>query len=145
MKKTIIIFGNCQAQMIEACLNSILFFRERFELFWEHNVDNSQWQARKELLQSQIENCAYLFEQLGRKDTEFPYKDKLPSECVITRYPYLKMQCLWPLVAADPRNKPEPPRFSAGRFPYGDRIVIDRIQKNIIQKPEICNKNMIIY
>jgi len=117
--------------MIVACLDSIPFFQDQFEIIWEQNVENPAWPTRKELLQSQIENCAYLFEQLGRKEAEFPHKDKLPSECVVTRYPYLKLQCLWPLVAGDPRNKPEPPRYGAGRFPYGDRIVIDRIQNNI--------------
>jgi tetratricopeptide (TPR) repeat protein len=130
MKKTIIIFGNCQAQLIVACLDKIPFFREWFEVIWERNVDNPTWPARKELLQSQIKNCAYLFEQLGRKDTEFPHKDSLPSECVLIRYPYLKLQCLWPLVGSDPRNKPEPPRYGAGRFPSGDRIIIDWLEKN---------------
>lgn len=131
MKKRIIIFGNCQAQMIAACLNSIPFVQDQFEIIWEQNVENPAWPPRKELLESQIENCAYLFEQLGRKDTEFPHKDKLSSECVIIRYPYLKFQCLWPLVGSDPRNKPEPPRYGAGRFPDGDRIIIDWMQKNI--------------
>lgn len=141
MKKPIIFFGNCQAQVMTDCLGTIPFFREHFELIWEHNVHNPNWPARKELLPSQIESCAYLFEQLGRKETVFPHKDDLPSECVIVRYPYLKLQCLWPLLAEDPRNKPEPPKYSAGRFPYGDRLVIDRVEKNI-PKAQIFDEYM---
>jgi hypothetical protein len=43
----------------------------------------------------------------------------------------MKFQCLWPFDAIDPRNKPEPPHYEHGRFPLGDRIVIDMIQKNV--------------
>jgi tetratricopeptide (TPR) repeat protein len=130
MKKTIIIFGNCQAQMIARCLDSIPFFHDKYEVIWEQNKDIPSAPPHKELLQSQIKNCAYLLEQLGRKTIEFAYKDLLPSDCVIVQFPYLKLLCLWPLLDGnDPRNKPEPPKYYSGRFPYGDKIVTDKIKK----------------
>jgi hypothetical protein len=132
MKRTIIIFGNCQAQMITSCLSSIPLLGDQYEVIWERNVDtNPSWPPRKELLRSQIENCAYLFEQLGRKLIEFPHKDKLPSDCIIIRYPYLKLSCLWPFRCNDPRNKLEPPKYDVGRFPHGDRLIVDWLQKKV--------------
>jgi tetratricopeptide (TPR) repeat protein len=142
MKETIIIFGNCQAQVMANCLNSISLLSNQYEIIWERNVDLPGWPPKEELPQSKIENCAYLFEQIGRKLIEFPQKDKLPSDCVIVRYPYLKLECLWPLLALnDPRNKVELPKYGAGRFPYGDKLVIGKI-KNNVPKEVIFNEYM---
>jgi hypothetical protein len=132
MKRTIIIFGNCQAHVFTLCLNSIPLFQEKYEILWEGNVDYPNWGLKKGLSQAQIENCVCLMEQRGRKDIEFPHKEMLPSDCVLIRFPYMKLVCLWPLVSHDdPRNKPEPPVYRDGRFPYGDRIIIDWIKKGI--------------
>jgi Flp pilus assembly protein TadD len=137
MKRTIIIFGNCQASFITHCLQNIPFFQQTFEVLWERNVDIPGWPTRKELLKSQIENCAYLFEQLGRHVIEFPHKDLLPADCTVIRYPYLILRCLWPLFETDPRDNPE----RGGQIPYGDRIVIDRLRKGI-PKEQIFDEYM---
>jgi len=137
MKKTIIIFGNCQGKVIAQCLSSIPLLNHQYDVIWERNVDLPGWPPKKELSGAQIENCTYLFEQLGRKTIEFPHKDKLPTDCMTIRYPYLKLQCLWPLNTPDPRDKPE----RGGRIPYGDKIIIEQLQKNI-PKDNIFNDYM---
>jgi tetratricopeptide (TPR) repeat protein len=132
MKKSIIIYGNCQAQLYVDCLNNIPFFSDKFEVIWEPNADLAYWPARKELSELPIENCVFLMEQLGRKPNEFPHKELLPPDCVVTRFPYLKLNCLWPLLSHDPRNNPPtPPKFPAGRFPCGDKIVLSMLKNNI--------------
>jgi len=52
MKKTIIIFGNCQAQLMTACLHSISFFQE---------MDPSNTTAKKNL--KFMKNEVSIFEQ----------------------------------------------------------------------------------
>ena len=135
MKRTIIVYGNCQAAQLEQCLKTIPLLHNEYEIIWERNFDHPCLPLKRELLQSQIENCAYFIEQVGLKDIQLPYKELLRPDCVQIRFPYLKLHCLWPLYDPihdnDFRIKPEPPKFDFGRFPYGDRIVIDMIRQNI--------------
>jgi hypothetical protein len=131
-KKIIIVYGNCQAQMLAECLTSISFLHNEFEVIWERNFEDPSLPQKKELSRLQLENCAYLFEQVGNKDKVFPNIEWLPSHCMQIRFPYLKIESLWPLMdLCDPRNKPEPPKYDFGRFPQGDKFVTDMIKKNI--------------
>lgn len=113
-------------------LLKIPFFNRQYDVIWDRNFEHVALPPQKMLSQSQLENCAFLIEQIGNTDKSFAQKQMLPADCMQIKFPYLKFESLWPSIDyRDPRNKPEPPKYPFGRFPQGDKLVTDMIRKNI--------------
>ena len=125
-RRTAIVHGNCQAEAIAAVLSQAPTVSASFHIVYSrsyvHPVEG-KWKQRDR----DVENCALLFEQHDPQG--FPKRGLLPEHCTTITFPSLDLNVLWPFNCANPYNKPEPPKFPFGRFPYGDRIVIGAIDK----------------
>lgn len=125
MKRTLIVYGNCQAGVFYHGFQARPEVSDQWDLVtmrnFIHPVDGPD-----KLPPDEIERCAILLEQGG---PEFPYADQLPDDCRVIRFPPLDTNLLWPLNFIDPRNKPEPPDFPFGRYPYGDRVVVELLNE----------------
>lgn len=127
MADTIIVYGNCQAEALWALLsaNSIISsaFRVRFLLTFNSPVERPQSDA------ADAATCRVLFEQ--EDPTPFPYSDSLPSDCVRIRFPSVDLNLLWPFTCPNPYNDAAAPELPWGHFPYGDRVLIECIDKGL--------------
>ena len=59
--------------------------------------------------------------------SEFPYRDRLPADCVTVRFPSLDSLLLWPFSCANPYNDYSGDEYP-GRFPFGDRVILRRVE-----------------
>jgi hypothetical protein len=131
MKRTLIVYGNCQAGVIYYALKAISDVSDRWDLIsmrsFVHPVD-----GHDKLPPEDVDRCGVLLEQGSTGvDELFPYKAQLPADCRTVRFPPLDTNLLWPFKWTDPRNRPEPPDFPFGRYPYGDRIVVELLKHGL--------------
>ena len=118
---TLVIFGNCQAVALAAALPFHPAIADRYELVSVPNYGTTA-EREAELLNDDVRaRCTLLMEQvtpLVRLSNRYDF-----PRARITTFPSLDFNLLWPLHAAEPRSRPEPPDFPYGRYPYGDRII----------------------
>ena len=85
-----------------------------------------------ELSEEELSQCGLVLEQL---DSGVPIPsslvEKLPEHHATVKFPPLDFNLLWPFHCIDPRNASEPPAFPFGRFPYGDRIVVELLRDGL--------------
>ncbi|HUZ50380.1 MAG TPA: WcbI family polysaccharide biosynthesis putative acetyltransferase [Candidatus Dormibacteraeota bacterium] len=55
----------------------------------------------------------------------------IPAGCERIAFPSLELRYLWPFTCVNPFNRPEPPRYPNGRFPYGDSFIISCLQQHV--------------
>lgn len=122
-KPCILVYGNCQASAVSQTLTKLPNIGSAYEVRYlpsfVHPVDgpapiDKDWLRR----------CSIFVEQKGAW-SEFPRMAELPRQTACLRFPTVSMNSLWPLQATDPRNVPEPPDYPFGRYPYGDRLVLE--------------------
>ena len=127
-KRTLIIYGNCQSEAISLMLAKLPRIAERFEIVYlrsfEHPSDG--WQ---QIEARQVANCTLLLEQHDVR--AFPQRSHLAAEAKVLKFPALDFNLLWPFNRVNPYNVYEPPHFPFGRFSYGDRIIVDCIDKGM--------------
>lgn len=126
MLKSLIVYGNCQAEAVASILRTDPATAERFRVVYLRSFDHPS-DGRDELRAEDAGDCAVLWEQ--HDPIAFPYRDGLPADCTTVRFPAIDFNLLWPFNCPNPYDDPEPPIFPFGRFPYGDRIIIDAIDK----------------
>ncbi|MDG3442653.1 WcbI family polysaccharide biosynthesis putative acetyltransferase [Nitrospirillum amazonense] len=133
MKPTLIVYGNCQAGVFFYALKAFPEVTEQWDLVtmrnFVHPVD-----GHDKLPADEVTRCGVLLEQGSPSKNNinaFPYQDQLPSTCRSIRFPPLDTNLLWPFNFVDPRNKPEPPEHPFGRYPYGDRIVVELMREGL--------------
>ena len=126
MLKTLIVYGNCQAEAVATILREDPVAEERFRVLYLRSFDHPS-DGRDELRPEDVADCGVLWEQ--RDPRPFPYRDLLPAGCLTVKFPAIDFNLLWPYNCPNPYDEPEPPAFPFGHFPYGDRIVIESIDK----------------
>jgi hypothetical protein len=131
MLKTLIIYGNCQAEAISTIFRKDPVTEESFRVLYLRSFDHPS-DGWDELRGEDVANCAVLCEQHDPRP--FPYRDLLPAGCHTVTFPAIDFTPLWPFSCPNPYNVPEPPVFPFGRFPYGDRIIIESIDKKMPPK-----------
>ena len=127
-RRTSIVHGNCQAEAITVVLDKDPIVSSILKIVYSrsyiHPVEG-KWKQR----QRDVARCAVLYEQ---HDPEgFPKRAALPENCITVQFPSLDLNVLWPFTCANPYNRPEPPDFPFGRFPYGDRVIIAAIDQGM--------------
>lgn len=127
LPKTLIVYGNCQADAISSIFGEDPVTAECFRVLYLRSFDHPS-DGWDELRSEDVANCAVLCEQHD-DSRPFPYRDLLPVACHTIKFPAIDCTLLWPFSCDNPYNEPEPPVFPFGRFPYGDRIIIDGIEK----------------
>lgn len=127
-KRTLIVYGNCQAEAIGHILTKLPRLTERFEVAYLRSFhDHSgKWQ---ELDESTVAGCSLLLHQRGPR--AFPYRAHLPEGSRVITFPSLDCMFLWPFHCENPYNRPEPPEYPFGRLAYGDRVILDCLEKGM--------------
>lgn len=92
---------------------------------FEHPVDPHQFKYDNE------KKCRLLWEQHDPK--RFPQPDLLAPSCLTVRFPSVDLNLLWPFNCVNPYNAPEPPLFPFGRYPYGDRVIVNAINRGMAE------------
>ena len=130
-KPLLVVYGNCQAEAM--CLVLSVFPRivQRFSIKYVASYEHPAGHSR-ELAAQELYSTAIVLEQ--HDPLPFPHHDRLPARAKTVKFPSLDSNVLWPFSRSNPYNEPEPPRFLFGRFPYGDRIIIDCIEKGMPAK-----------
>jgi hypothetical protein len=131
MLKTLIVYGNCQAEAISTIFRKDPVTEECFRVLYLRGFDHPS-DGRDELRSEDVRDCAVLWEQHDPRP--FPHRDALPGDCLTVKFPALDFNLLWPFNCSNPCDEPEPPVFPFGRFPYGDRIIIESIGKGMAPK-----------
>ncbi|MEA1649029.1 WcbI family polysaccharide biosynthesis putative acetyltransferase [Nitrospirillum sp. BR 11164] len=131
MKPTLIVYGNCQAGVFFYALKAFPEVAGQWDLVTMRNFVHPV-EGHDKLPDDEVTRCSLLLEQGSPKgDSAFPYRDRLPADCRTIRFPPLDTNLLWPFNFVDTRNKPEPPEFPFGRYPYGDRIVVELLREGL--------------
>ncbi len=130
MKKPVVLgAGSCIVSILVEGLAALSGSLGRFE----YVMSQDEPAGRKPVADDVLARCVLVIEEASpwRKyhalcDDE---RSKLPGTCEIVRVPTMHFNSLWPLMAADPRNIPEP-LAPWGRFPFGrgDRLALSVIQ-----------------
>lgn len=118
---TLIVYGNCQAEAVASILRAagaphlrVLYLRS-----FDEPGDSPAQLALTDVVQ-----CALLWEQHDELHP-FPYKEWLAPECRVVRFPAADFNALWPFTCVNPFVRLDPPKYPFGRFPYGDRAILD--------------------
>lgn len=119
--KSIILYGGTLAATIASVLSRIGGISGKYRVI-HVPFDNANGPP------ADLESCDIFFRQ---DPYACAFEQALPNDTVRVAFPTLEVRHLWPLHCANPYNRPEPPRFPAGRFPYGDSFVVSCLQKNV--------------
>lgn len=127
-QRTLIVYGNCQAEAVAAMLSKYSSIAGRYHVMYlrsfEHPVE-----GMAELAPEAVASCAVLLEQHDPRP--FPYHDRLGAECVKLKFPAVDLNVLWPFNRVNPYNEVETPEKPFGSFPYGDRIIIGKLESGM--------------
>jgi hypothetical protein len=128
MLKTLIVYGNCQAEAVATILRTDPVTKDCFHVLYLRSFDHPS-DGQDDLRPAEVGDCVLLWEQ--HDPQPFPYRELLPASCLNVRFPAIDFNLLWPFNCPNPYDEPEPPIFPFGRFPYGDRIIIDAIDRQM--------------
>jgi acyl carrier protein len=125
----IIVFGNCQTEMMAAELNYLPGTRERarFHHMLSFHHPTLGWAK----LEDEVLASADVLWQQHDEQLAFPYADRLPESCRRISFPSLDFNLFWPFAGHDPRNTLEPPHYPFGRFPYGDMVALQVVKEGL--------------
>ncbi len=119
-RATLFVTGNVQAAAIAQVLQNLPPVVERFTV--------EQFDSSEDLPKSVPKGSLWL-EQVDANGT---LSGALPMG--VTKrvsFPSLELHLLWPFNSVNPSNKPAPPDFPFGRFPYGDSFIQSCIAQGV--------------
>ena len=129
MTEGILVYGNCQAGVYADLLKSIVGSRRKvsYVMSFDHPTEDAP-----DLTDAQLARCTLVLEQID-SGAPLPAQiaEKLPGRRQTVRFPPLDFNLLWPFNCVDPRNVSEQPDYPFGRFPYGDRIVVELLREGL--------------
>jgi hypothetical protein len=119
-RPTFIVYGNCQADAISVILQRDPIIKRLYNVRYVASFGPNAGSVESEA----ISKCAIFLEQHDRDS--FARRSELPRSCTTIRFPSIDCNVLWPFNTTNPYDDPEP-GFPFGRFPYGDRVIVSRI------------------
>ncbi len=124
MTQTLLVCGDPQAESLFLALQRIPAIADRFQLRYY-----DPGRMAEETLKQTLPDCSIIFEQ----HSERPPLDRasLPPSCVRVTFPRLTFKLLWPFTCVNSYNEPDPPEFPAGRFPYGNAVVLEYLHSDL--------------
>jgi hypothetical protein len=128
MKRTLLLYGNCQAEAISVVLDADPAAREHFHIVYLRSFKHPS-EGWGELPPQDVAACSILLEQHDPR--AFPYRTLLPTDCVTIKFPAIDFNVLWPFNCPNPYDRTDPDVFPYGRFPYGDRVVINLVDEGL--------------
>lgn len=126
-KPAIVIYGNCNAAVLNEALTMLPAVAEQFELYWTRSFTTDGYVDGSRRIDAEIlRRCAFFFEQIGSFRDDFLRRNSdlkdipLPPGCRRFRFQPLFMNTLWPFVWEDPRNaSTRAPALGEGAYPKG--------------------------
>ncbi len=128
----VIIFGNCQADMMTGQLNYL--FKRWNKVQFHHLLSFCHPVTGWAKLSDEVLESADFLWQQHDDQVEFPYKDRLPPSCRRIVFPSLDFNLLWPFAGTDPRNKPKLPDHPFGLLAYGDVVALQVVRDGMTGK-----------
>lgn len=127
----IIVYGNCQAGLFADCLKHFLPSPNRWDIRYVMSFVHPT-EPQQPIADEDLARCALVLEQLDAA-SRLPdwVSERLPGDVKTIRFAPLDFNLYWPFNFNDPRNVSEPPNFPFGRFPYGDRIVVELLREGL--------------
>ena len=125
---TLLIYGNCQAGALSVLLGADSTIAQEFRVRYLPSFDD-RVPGSKVLPAEDVQVAALLLEQVDPQP--FPYRDLLPSHCVTLTFPAVDLNLLWPLTCPNPLNDQPTDATPWGHFPYGDRVILDCVQRGL--------------
>jgi hypothetical protein len=126
--RPLIVYGNCQADAITLALRKDAVVQNLYDVSYYRSFDHPT-EGTIALEERVVRNCSLLCEQHDRQ--AFPLQEMLPAHCVTVKFPAVDLNVLWPFNCVNPYNAPEPPTFPFGRFAYGDRAIVNAIDRGM--------------
>src|SRR5271170_6467291 len=124
-KPIVIVYGNCQAGLFADSFHNFSGTASEWDVHYIMSFVHPA-EPQHQVSRADVARCALVLEQL---DNAHPLpgwlREDLPVNVPIARFPPIDFNLLWPFNFDDPRNISEPPDYPFGRFPYGDRVVIE--------------------
>lgn len=126
--RSLIVYGNCQGDAITSTLQADPIVPRLFDVAYCRSFDHPV--EGQMLFDEQIARaCALLWEQ--HDPLQFPKADALPADALRLRFPATDCNLFWPFHCVNKYDRPEPPVYPFGRFPYGDRVIIAAIDRGM--------------
>jgi len=121
-KKTIAVYGDSQAEAVSLVLSGLPAVSAEFEIaYFSGSAANS--------VAPQLQEGSIVCEQQPGESSLV--RAKAPQNIRRVRFPRLAFNLLWPFNCINPFNKPEPPLYPFGRFPYGDSFIVSCINRGV--------------
>lgn len=125
MKPVIAVYGNCQAGVFCHGLRRVPMVNDQYEVVYIQSFGAGD-QERPDITPEQAERCQIYWRQVD-EHARFNPDDLLTHARKIT-FPAVDLGLYWPFQTQDAMFGPEPD-FPFGRYPYGDRIVMELSQR----------------
>lgn len=135
MKPTLIVYGSCQAEEVAGLARTMPAISMQYEILYLASFSLAG-ANKPQISEKQIKACRLLWEQFDNNNP-FPHYDLLPPSAQQVMFPGIDLNCLWPFNTRDPLNAPAT-NLPFGRFPYGDRVVIDLMDQGLSKKEVIA-------
>ena len=122
-RPALLFYGNCQAAHMRQILEGVPSLARHFDLCSIDFLGDPLTGERAKPPSSLLARCERLYYNAG--ETSFPLPDyvlKLIAAGRALRFPVISGNPMWPQHVKDVRTEPG---FPWGRFPYGDRILLD--------------------
>lgn len=127
IRRTAIVFGNCQADALALTLSRLGSHIKGLRVLYWPSYDKPGGFAP--ISEDDVRSADVLFEQ--QDPQTFPLRSLLPDSCRKIKFPSLDFNLLWPLNCVNPYNRPEPPAYPLGRFSYGNSLVVHGVERGL--------------
>jgi hypothetical protein len=125
-RKSLVVYGNCQADNITGLLQEIEPIASRYRV--SHISVQPGYIPPTPASIEDIATCDVLLEQF-EFNVNFPHAELLPPDAARIRFPSTDLNLLWPLtLLTNPFNVTRSSLAPWGRFPYGDRVIVGMIE-----------------
>lgn len=127
---SIVLFGNCQAHAIGEVLKAVTSLSRQFEVYTVVDFPDPTTGNFMSVPSSIMDRCSIFLCQTAAERVLPDFLKPLETRARVLRFPVLYCQPLWPTHAQDSRNVWEE-RCPFGRYPYGDRVLLDLIGQKL--------------
>jgi Polysaccharide biosynthesis enzyme WcbI len=128
MKPTFVVYGNCQAGVLQDIINAVPFFEENYETIYYQSFDHPT-EGLSTISPDVMSRCAILWRQ-SDDNLPFTFDGTTPEAMKTVTFPSVDLGILWPQQMNDPLFTRED-RYPYGMFPYGDRLLIEVAKRGL--------------
>jgi tetratricopeptide (TPR) repeat protein len=134
---SILFYGNCNAPILASAMAGLPEIREKFEPRGYVTFPLPGASHPEPPPEDIMARCELLFLQVEARNAEPPFVERLESLGVkVVRFPITSCEVLWPQACTDHRNDVFDERYPWGRYPYGDRLLLDLMTRAQAQAQE---------